>query len=115
MFFQYLKGHITKHVDEEVAYASISIRLDLRTHIIFMFPNSTQSGVGTLAEYAAKQLEKISEAGPKRGIQAPTADEISYAIEKIRNPSVYGSTLTEVMDLQKDRFPGRVVSVSVVF
>lgn len=59
-----------------------------------------------LAEHAYKRLEKISQTGRKRGQQAPTSEEIAHAIDKITNPSVYGSTLAEVMELQADQHPG---------
>lgn len=62
--------------------------------------------MGTLAEVAMKQLDKVSQSGQKRGTQAPTADEVAHAIEKITNPCVYGSSLEEIMELQQDRFPG---------
>jgi len=88
MFFQYLKGYIARHTEES-------------------------GSVADLAEHAFKRLEKISQTGRKRGQQAPTSEEIAHAIDKITNPSVYGSTLSEVMELQADRHPELTIPLVV--
>jgi hypothetical protein len=54
-----------------------------------------------------KRLEKISQTGAKRGNKKPTTEEVRQSQHSIFNPSMFGNTLSEVMDIQIDKYPDR--------
>ncbi|KAK9500269.1 hypothetical protein O3M35_001558 [Rhynocoris fuscipes] len=60
--------------------------------------------VSHYASVACKRLQRIGVNG-KRAIRKPTLEEIEQARLQIFRPSMFGSTLEEVMALQKGRFP----------
>lgn len=60
--------------------------------------------VSHYASVACKRLERGGEGG-KRPPRKPTLEEIDQARLQIFRPSMFGSTLQEVMCLQKERFP----------
>ncbi|EDQ89677.1 uncharacterized protein MONBRDRAFT_25265 [Monosiga brevicollis MX1] len=81
MFESYLRGYIARH---------------------------TEMGAGTigsLAEQAFRRLDRIAAQGRRQGQQAPNQDEVANAIQRVTNPSVYGSTLAEIMDMQEISHP----------
>lgn len=45
--------------------------------------------------------------GPKKGQRKPNMDEIEQAKKSVFSPSMFGSSLDDVMLLQKDKFPDR--------
>ena len=53
-----------------------------------------------------KKLEKVHVAGAKRGSQQPTLEEVDHARQSIIRPPVFGSSLEEVMEEQRERNPG---------
>ncbi|KAL1116664.1 hypothetical protein AAG570_005136, partial [Ranatra chinensis] len=60
--------------------------------------------VSHYASVACKRLQRIG-AGGKRPIRKPNLEEIEQAKIQIFRPSMFGSTLEEVMEMQKSRFP----------
>ncbi|XP_037874751.1 rho GTPase-activating protein 39 [Bombyx mori] len=62
--------------------------------------------VSHYAGVACKRLERISFAG-KRQPRKPTTEDIDQARIQIFRQSMFGNTLSEVMTLQKERFPNR--------
>jgi len=65
-----------------------------------------QVPVGAYAEYCHDRLEKMIVRGAKPGgLKEPTLDEIRHAMKLPLKKSMFGATLEEVMDLQKDSHP----------
>ncbi|GBP32909.1 Rho GTPase-activating protein 39 [Eumeta japonica] len=62
--------------------------------------------VSHYAGVACKRLERIGFAG-KRQPRKPTTEDIDQARIQIFRQSMFGNTLSEVMALQKERFPNR--------
>lgn len=62
--------------------------------------------VSHYAGVACKRLERIGFGG-KRQPRKPTTDDIDQARIQIFRQSMFGNTLSEVMTLQKERFPNR--------
>ncbi|KAJ2947105.1 hypothetical protein O0L34_g16454 [Tuta absoluta] len=62
--------------------------------------------VSHYAGVACKRLERIGFGG-KRQPKKPTTEDIDQARIQIFRQSMFGNTLSEVMSLQKDRFPNR--------
>lgn len=86
-FHSYLEGYISKHVDHS---------MDL--------PNVP---VSHFATYSLQRLERIMQTGAKKGVRRPTLEELEQAKKSIFHPSMFGSSLEDVILLQKDRFPER--------
>ncbi|KAJ0180022.1 hypothetical protein K1T71_004613 [Dendrolimus kikuchii] len=62
--------------------------------------------VSHYAGVACKRLERIGSGG-KRQPRKPTTEDIDQARIQIFRQSMFGNTLSEVMSLQKERFPNR--------
>ncbi|XP_055585315.1 uncharacterized protein LOC129738155 [Uranotaenia lowii] len=58
------------------------------------------------ATIACRRLDRIGSSGRKQA-KKPGEDDINQAREQIFRDSMFGNTLSEVMDLQKDKFPDR--------
>uniref|UniRef100_A0A182QI64 Rho GTPase-activating protein 39 n=1 Tax=Anopheles farauti TaxID=69004 RepID=A0A182QI64_9DIPT len=58
------------------------------------------------ATIACRRLDRIGSSGRKQA-KRPSEDEINQAREQIFRDSMFGNTLNEVMELQKERFPDR--------
>ncbi|EAT42244.1 AAEL006191-PA [Aedes aegypti] len=56
------------------------------------------------ATIACRRLDRIGSSGRKQA-KKPTEDDINQAREQIFRDSMFGNTLGEVMELQKDKFP----------
>ncbi|KAL8592052.1 hypothetical protein ACOMHN_032522 [Nucella lapillus] len=86
-FYSYLEGYVTRHLDHS---------LDL--------PNVP---VSHFATHCSQRLERIMQTGAKKGVRRPTLEEVEQAMKSIFYPSMFGSSLEDVMLLQKERFPER--------
>ncbi|XP_017293209.1 rho GTPase-activating protein 39 [Kryptolebias marmoratus] len=86
-FHSYLEGYICRHMD----------------------PLNDTKGVAisSYAKYCYRKLMKAALTGAKKGLQKPCLEEIKHARNAIFNPSMFGSSLEEVMALQKERYPDR--------
>ncbi|XP_072567344.1 rho GTPase-activating protein 39-like isoform X1 [Paramormyrops kingsleyae] len=86
-FHSYLEGYIYRHMD----------------------PLNDTKGVAisSYAKYCHRKLQKAGLTGAKKGLQKPSLEEIIYAHVAIFSPSMFGSTLAEVMALQRERYPDR--------
>ncbi|EGD72388.1 preoptic area regulatory factor 2 [Salpingoeca rosetta] len=80
-FFTYLKGYIARHIEDQ------------------------PGDIGVLSEACFKRLIRIAKTGRKQGAQQPSEDDIENAARKLRNPSVFGSSLDEIMALQYETHP----------
>ncbi|XP_017874223.1 PREDICTED: filaggrin-2 isoform X3 [Drosophila arizonae] len=58
------------------------------------------------ATVCCRRLDRIGSSG-RRLAKKPTVDEVEQARQQILRNSMFGNTLSEVMDLQKDKFPTR--------
>lgn len=58
------------------------------------------------AEHCLKKLDRARQAGARRGNDVPSKAEVELAQKNIFNPSLFGSTLEEVMDVQEKEKPG---------
>lgn len=87
-FHSYLEGYIYKYLEVE----------DLS-------PIAKEAQIDKYAKHCYKQLERICDMGAKRGLKGPTSEEIQSAIKRVFNPSMFGNTLEDIMDMQAQRFP----------
>ncbi|KAK3522736.1 hypothetical protein QTP86_030783 [Hemibagrus guttatus] len=86
-FHNYLEGYIYRHIDPL---------------------NDTKGvAVSSYAKYCYRKLQKAALTGAKKGLKKPCLEEIAYARNAIFSPSMFGSSLEEVMAMQKDRYPDR--------
>ncbi|XP_068211781.1 uncharacterized protein [Palaemon carinicauda] len=95
-FAPYLAGYITRHCDP--AYCA-------------MFPDVSKWPIHIqVAHYAGvcnKRLERTSVNSKRQRLKKPTLEEIDLARLHIFRASMFGGTIEEVMDLQRDRYPHR--------
>uniref|UniRef100_A0A3P9Q5X3 Rho GTPase-activating protein 39 n=1 Tax=Poecilia reticulata TaxID=8081 RepID=A0A3P9Q5X3_POERE len=86
-FHTYLEGYIYRHMDPV---------------------NDTKGvAISSYAKYCYRKLMKAALTGAKKGLQKPSLEEIQHARNAIFSPSMFGSSLEEVMVLQKERYPDR--------
>ncbi|XP_053501860.1 rho GTPase-activating protein 39 isoform X2 [Ictalurus furcatus] len=86
-FHNYLEGYIYRHIDPL---------------------NDTKGvAVSSYAKYCYRKLQKAALTGAKKGLKKPCIEEVAYARNAIFNPSMFGSSLEEVMAMQKERYPDR--------
>eukprot|EP00041_Stephanoeca_diplocostata_P020374 m.454008 g.454008 ORF g.454008 m.454008 type:complete len:554 (+) comp21561_c0_seq2:567-2228(+) len=81
-FFSYLEGYVNRNTTD-----------------------STPQRIREYAAYCLKRLNRIRDTGAKRGNNQPTIEEVELAQKNIFNPSMYGSTLEEVMEVQAEKKP----------
>ncbi|KAJ8299661.1 hypothetical protein KUTeg_023721 [Tegillarca granosa] len=86
-FHSYLETYFSKHSDSLEDLPSVPI-----SHF------STQ---------CQKRLDKMMQTGPKKGHRKPTLDEVEQAKKSVFYPSMFGSSLEDVLILQNERFPER--------
>ncbi|XP_077390941.1 rho GTPase-activating protein 39 isoform X2 [Festucalex cinctus] len=84
-FHNYLEGYICRHMD----------------------PLNDTKGVAisSYAKHCYRKLTKAALTGAKKGLQKPCLEEIQHARNAIFSPSMFGSSLEEVMALQRERYP----------
>ncbi|KAK2177454.1 hypothetical protein NP493_597g01042 [Ridgeia piscesae] len=84
-----LDGYIYRHLDPMV--------------------NTEKVPVSHFAAHCRRRLERISQTGAKKGLRKPTIEEVEMAQKSIFHPSMFMNTLEDIMLLQKDRYPDRVL------
>ncbi|XP_057208009.1 rho GTPase-activating protein 39 isoform X3 [Triplophysa rosa] len=86
-FHNYLEGYIYRHMD----------------------PLNDTKGVAisSYAKYCYRKLQKSALTGAKKGLNKPSLEEIAHARNAIFRLSMFGSSLEEVMAMQKERYPDR--------
>ncbi|XP_075236295.1 myTH4 and RhoGAP_KIAA1688 domain-containing protein RhoGAP93B isoform X3 [Lycorma delicatula] len=90
-FQAYLDGYMNRHRDPSFDFPEVG-----------KWPIHVQ--VSHYASVACKRLERVG-IGGKRPPRKPTLEEIDQSRLQIFRPSMFGSTLQEVMALQRERFP----------
>lgn len=86
-FHNYLEGYIYRHMD----------------------PLNDTKGVAisSYAKYCYRKLQKAALTGAKKGLNKPSLEEIAHARNAIFRLSMFGSSLEEVLAMQKERYPDR--------
>uniref|UniRef100_A0A3Q2XCT0 Rho GTPase-activating protein 39 n=1 Tax=Hippocampus comes TaxID=109280 RepID=A0A3Q2XCT0_HIPCM len=63
--------------------------------------------VSTYAKFCHRKLQKVAITGGKKGLRKPTLEEVDHSRRAIITPSLFGSSLGEVMERQSELFPDR--------
>ncbi|XP_037107420.1 rho GTPase-activating protein 39 isoform X2 [Syngnathus acus] len=63
--------------------------------------------VSTYAKFCHRKLLKVAITGGKKGLRKPTLEEVDHSRRAIITPSLFGSSLEEVMERQSELFPDR--------
>ena len=92
-FYPYLLGFIQKHRDPTLDFPEVG-RWPLHVQI------SHYAGI------CNKRLERIGEGG-RLGPRKPSLEDIDQSRLQIFRPSMFGGTLLETLNIQKDKFPNR--------
>ncbi|XP_071016781.1 rho GTPase-activating protein 39-like isoform X2 [Oncorhynchus clarkii lewisi] len=71
--------------------------------------NTDEEGlpISTYAKFCYRKLQKVAITGGKKGLRKPTLEEIDHSRRAIVTPSLFGSSLDEVMERQSELFPDR--------
>ncbi|KAJ6661015.1 hypothetical protein lerEdw1_016816 [Lerista edwardsae] len=114
-FQSYLEGYIYRHlnqVNDENITQRIKELLDLKNKKNSKSrkkrkQNSEDEGlpISTYARYCYRKLQKVAVTGGKKGLRKPTIEEITHAKNAIVTPSLFGSSLEEIMLRQQDMYP----------
>ncbi|XP_053309601.1 rho GTPase-activating protein 39-like isoform X2 [Spea bombifrons] len=117
-FQSYLEGYIYKHLDE-VSDLNITQRIEEFQEMKNKKNSKSrkkrkQNGdedeglaISTYAKYCYRKLQKVAITGGKKGLRKPTLEEIDQARQAIVTPSLFGSSLEEIMERQRDVYPDR--------
>ena len=65
----------------------------------------SQVEVSAYGKYCYRMLEKMRVKGAKKGLKMPSLEEVTHAREAPFNPTVFGVSLEDIMELQKDKYP----------
>ena len=111
-FYPYLLGFIQKHRDPNMDFPEVG-RWPLHVQVLMSAHNirHTISNLPTLkiSHYAGicnKRLERIG-IGGRLGPKKPTLEDIDQSRLQIFRPSMFGGTLQETLNIQRDKFPAR--------
>lgn len=63
--------------------------------------------ISTYAKYCYRKLQKVAITGGKKGLRKPSLEEVDHSRRAILTPSLFGSSLEEVMERQSELFPDR--------
>ncbi|XP_064888729.1 rho GTPase-activating protein 39 isoform X2 [Columba livia] len=113
-FQSYLEGYIYRHLDsDENIVQRIKELVDLKNKKNSKSrkkrkQNTESEGlpISTYARYCYRKLQKVAVTGGKKGLRKPTVEEITHARNAIVTPSLFGSSLEEIMLRQQDMYPG---------
>ncbi|XP_009074715.1 PREDICTED: rho GTPase-activating protein 39-like, partial [Acanthisitta chloris] len=113
-FQSYLEGYIYRHLDSDENIAlRIKELVDLKNKKNSKSrkkrkQNTEEEGlpISTYAKYCYRKLQKVAVTGGKKGLRKPTVEEITHARNAILTPSLFGSSLEEIMLRQQDMYPG---------
>lgn len=117
-FQSYLEGYIYRHTDP-----SNDVKVTRRIKELLEVKNKKFSksrkkrkqnsdeeedlAISTYAKYCYRKLQKVTVTGGKKGLRKPTIEEIHHAKNAIVTPSMFGSSLEEIMERQRERYPER--------
>ncbi|XP_072163081.1 uncharacterized protein [Diadema setosum] len=84
-FHPYLESYVSKHLTGDFDTRKVTVK--------------------DYALQCMKRLDRVTMFGARKGNRKITSDEIGIAKNSIFQPSMFGNTLEEAMELQKERFP----------
>ncbi|XP_051887167.1 rho GTPase-activating protein 39 isoform X2 [Pristis pectinata] len=115
-FQSYLEGYIYRHTDP-----AHDVKITQRINELLEMKNKKFSKsrkkrkqnieeeedllISTYAKYCYRKLQKVAVTGGKKGLRKPTIEEIHHAKNAILTPSMFGSSLEEIMERQRERYP----------
>ncbi|KAL5267972.1 hypothetical protein ACHWQZ_G004877 [Mnemiopsis leidyi] len=86
-FQGYLEGYLYKNKENDLNQCEVPVQM--------------------YADYCYERLAKMITRGAKHGQKKPTDDDIAHAMQLPFKKSMFGATLEEVMELQKESHPDR--------
>jgi len=92
-FFTYLLSFIQKHRDPHMDFPEVG-------------PWTIHAQISHYAGICNKRLERIG-IGGRLAAKKPTLEDIDQSRLQIFRPSMFGGTLQEILDIQKEKFPNR--------
>uniref|UniRef100_A0A3Q3MYY6 Rho GTPase-activating protein 39 n=1 Tax=Mastacembelus armatus TaxID=205130 RepID=A0A3Q3MYY6_9TELE len=108
-FHTYLEGYIYRHMDPLNDTKGETLCIIDKVQCASYKKHSTnityEQETCSYAKYCYRKLTKAALTGAKKGLQKPCLEEIKHARNAIFSPSMFGSSLEEVMALQKERYP----------
>lgn len=117
-FQSYLEGYIYRHL-EEASDQNIHQRIQEAEELKSKKNSKSRKKrkqnveeeeglpISTYAKYCYRKLQKVAITGGKKGLRKPTLEEIEQARDAILTPSLFGSSLEEIMERQKAVYPER--------
>ncbi|XP_068120044.1 rho GTPase-activating protein 39-like isoform X2 [Hyperolius riggenbachi] len=117
-FQSYLEGYIYRHLDD-VSDQNIQQRIQEAQELKYKKNSKSRKKrkqnmeeeeglpISTYSRYCYRKLQKVAITGGKRGLRKPTLEEIEQARSAILTPSLFGSSLEEIMERQKSVYPDR--------
>ncbi|KAL4648951.1 rho GTPase-activating protein 39-like isoform X1 [Arapaima gigas] len=116
-FSHYLEGYIQRHLDPEPDATDYAAeQQDVKNKKSSKSrkkrkQNTEEEDVGlpisTYAKYCYRKLQRVTLMGGKKGLRKPTLEEIDHCRSAIEMPLLFGSSLPEVMERQRELFPDR--------
>ncbi|XP_071016782.1 rho GTPase-activating protein 39-like isoform X3 [Oncorhynchus clarkii lewisi] len=113
----YLEGYIQRHTDPSSDKKLAQFILDQQDMKLKKNSksrkkrkqNTDEEGlpISTYAKFCYRKLQKVAITGGKKGLRKPTLEEIDHSRRAIVTPSLFGSSLDEVMERQSELFPDR--------
>ncbi|KAI0983541.1 hypothetical protein GJ496_002581 [Pomphorhynchus laevis] len=109
---------LVKQTTHNPSTTSLQLGWELMAICLKIFPPSTQllhlleiyirrhrkfgnKDIAVYADVCLERLIKMSSSGPRRGVQKPTIEEIQNAMNTILSPSMFGTSLIELMEMQR--------------
>ncbi|KAM5134993.1 rho GTPase-activating protein 39-like isoform 2-T2 [Mantella aurantiaca] len=117
-FQSYLEGYIYRHL-EDASDQNILQRIQEAEELKYKKNSKSRKKrkqnveeeeglpISTYAKYCYRKLQKVAITGGKKGLRKPTLEEIEQARVAILTPSLFGSSLEEIMERQKSVYPER--------
>ncbi|XP_010212395.1 PREDICTED: rho GTPase-activating protein 39, partial [Tinamus guttatus] len=117
-FHSYLEGYIYRHMDpvndtkvtqhiKELLERSSKKKSKLRKKPKPYIEEHDGVAISTYAKYCYNKLQKAALTGAKKGLKKPNIEEIRHAKNAVFNPSMFGSSLQDIIAMQKERYPDR--------
>ena len=98
-FYEYISYHATlsEHDEDE----TVSLHDESNAHL----ENESEATLHKIANACKRRLERINVTGAKKGLKVPQLEEVLLSKYTILNPSLFGSTLNEIMSEQQKKCP----------
>ncbi|KAI1890848.1 hypothetical protein AGOR_G00157830 [Albula goreensis] len=118
-FRRYLEGYIQRHLEPGHTHKFSQYIIDQQDMKIKKNSKSRKKRkqnteeedeglpVSTYAKYCYRQLQRVAVSGGKKGLRKPTLEEVHHGRSAIVTPSLFGSSLEDVMERQRALFPDR--------